>query len=229
MKKNFNINSYLVEAEREFSGFENQNGYAEDLNGVEGIGMTPQPANIAPTPYSVNITNSTAGTLNAILFGKNKYLLSTNYGSPVGITIAPSQTNISYLMLLQQSAEQPFETSFMRILSTSNPQVNQVITVTSFDANGQSCDIPIMLSSFFSPNQFQDGMVDIPLNMKIDGNTYFTFPILAGLTVTMTFFPRNKVNPSRALNGQSQVRPYGAPSVAIGIPTVNVGTGLAKM
>ena len=90
-----------------------------------------------PSPYQVNVSNTTAGNLTVQLFGLNTYLLTPNFGSSVGVTVTPAQTNVSYLELLQQSASQPFETSLIRIQTTTLPQLTQIITVTSKDANGQ--------------------------------------------------------------------------------------------
>lgn len=226
--KNFNLKQYTEEAEGDFSGFygEQFGEFAEDMDNADGAAAA-QPMGVVtpPTPYQFNVTNSTGGTLNAILFGRNKYLQSTNYGSPTGITITPSATNISYLMLLMQSAEQPFEATFMRVTSSSNVQATQAITVTNFDANGQSCDIPLFGNAFFSPNQYQSGIVDIPLTgIKFDGNTYLTYPIITGLTggVTITIFPKTKINTSRPLSGQPMLRTYGKPVVAIGVPNYQV-------
>lgn len=171
-----------------------------------------------PTPYQVNVTNTTAGTLTVTLFGLNTYLLTPNFGTSVGVTVTPAQSNVSYLELLQQSASQPFETSLIRI-QTSNPsQITQILTLTSKDANGQLCQIPIITQSYFSANQFQSTILDVPYPVKIDGSTYLTFPILGNTTATYTFFPAEKVNVARNLGGGSQQQVYSAPAVPVAVP-----------
>lgn len=229
-----NIEKYLNEAEENYSGFY---GYEEesdfmpsdlDFDGDElfeddyeeassAVGL--QTAN-SPSPYQLNIVNSTAGTLNTIIFGKNRWLLSANYGSATGITITPSQTNVTYLEVLQQSAEQPFETSLIRVQSTNTAQVTQIMELTSKDANGQQVTLPLITQSYFSANQFQAGIIDIPYSLRVDGNMYITYPILANTTAVITFFPKDKVNVSRALGNKNALKAYAPPSVAIGIPTV---------
>jgi hypothetical protein len=171
-----------------------------------------------PTPYQVNVTNTTAGTLTVVLFGLNSYLLTANFGSSTGVTVTPAQANVSYLELLQQSASQPFETSLVRIQTSNSAQLTQILTLTSKDANGQSCTIPIITQSYFSANQFQSTILDVPYPVKIDGNTYLTFPILASTTATYTFFPAEKVNPARNLNGQDQQQVYANPVVPVAVP-----------
>lgn len=236
-----NIDRYIAMAEDNFSGasgyqdpnlanldlsFEGEFGADGDYYYAEGdemggmsyaTGGASVPAK-QPSPYQVNVTNTTGGNLTAILFGLNTYLLTPNFGSAVGVTVTPAQTNVSYLELLQQSASQPFETSLIRVQTTTQPQLTQILTVTSKDANGQLCQIPIITQSYFSANQFQGTILDIPYPVKIDGNTSISFTILAGETATYTFFPAEKINSSRILGGGSELQQYSAPAVPVAVP-----------
>jgi hypothetical protein len=164
----------------------------------------------------LTVQNTTAGTLTVVLFGKNQFLLSTNFGSAVGLVVTPSQANVSYLELLQQSADQPFETSLLRVQSSNASQVTQILTVTVKDANGQSATLPIITQSYFSSYQQQSGILDIPYNLKVDANTSITSPILGNTTVTYTFFPAEKVNVAKGLAGKKPVQVYGNPQVNLG-------------
>lgn len=228
MRNNFNIDRYLDEAEERFSGF-----YGDDYDdflgddfdlfegdddlmsysSAEGGGMNMLKT---PAPYQLLVQNTTAGTLNLVMFGYNQFLLSTNFGSSVGLTVAPAQSNVSYLQLLTQSASQPFETSLIRVQSSNASQVTQIITVTVSDANGQSATLPIITQSYFSSYQQQSGILDVPYSVKIDGNTSLTSSILANTTVTYTFFPAEKVNVAKGLGGQGAVQVYGNPQVNLG-------------
>ena len=236
MKNNFNIDRYLSEAEEKFSGFdgdyddydmedEEYDGFddydmdedMEDEDEWDNASGVSASANAkSPSPYQITIVNTTAGSLTAIMFGKNKYLLSTNFGSATGLTITPAQSNVSYLELLQQSAEQPFETSLIRVQSSNATQVTQILTVTVKDANGQSATLPIITQSYFSSYQQQSGILDVPYNLKVDGNTNVAFTVLAGATVTLTLFPSEKVNISKGLAGKKPVQMYGNPQVNLG-------------
>jgi hypothetical protein len=238
MKNSFNIDRYLSEAEERFSGFygddyddfdgedfdlfEGEDDYSMASGG--GIDMVK-----SPSPYQVTVTNTTAGTLTLVLFGKNQYLLSTNFGSSVGLVVTPAQTNVSYLQLLQQSADQPFETSLIRVQSSNSTQVTQILTVTITDANGQSATLPIITQSYFSSYQQQSGILDIPYQLKIDGNTSVTTPILATTTVTYTFFPAEKVNVAKGLAGKGAVQVYGNPQVNLGGMTFPKRPTLARV
>lgn len=237
MKNNFDIDAYLRQAEAQFSGFDGDDnfdgnthldlGFDGDDSGADGDyygaegDVAPAPRK-QPSPYQVSITNSTVTPLTATLFGMNQYLLTPNFGSAVGITVIPSQTNVSYLELLQQSASQPFETSLIRIQSTNTAQITQIITITSKDANGQLCQIPLITQSYFSANQFQSGILDVPYAVKIDGNTNLQFTVLGSTTVVITLFPSEKANISRNLNGQGALQQYASPSVAVAAMPVYV-------
>lgn len=228
MKNQFDVNAYLRDAEAQFSGFDGDM-YSFDDNAdlffnadadmysadAERVAAPAAAVRRSPSPYQLVITNTTAGALNAVLFGKNIYLLSTNFGSAVGLTVTPSQSNVSYLQLLSQSGDQPFETSLIRIQTTTNTQLTQIVNITSTDANGQQCTIPLITQSYFSANQFQSTILDIPYSLKIDGNTYLTYSVLAGEVVTMTFFPAEKANVSRMLGGASTLQKYGVPQVPV--------------
>lgn len=229
MRNNFNIDRYLDEAEERFSGFygdDYDDFLGDDFDLFEGEGDDLMSYSNAtgggvdmlktPAPYQVLVINTTAGSLNLVMFGYNQFLLSTNFGSSVGLSVAPAQTNVSYLQLLTQSASQPFETSLIRIQSSNASQVTQIITVTVTDANGQSATLPIITQSYFSSYQQQSGILDVPYSVKIDGNTSLTSTILANTTVTYTFFPAEKVNVAKGLGGQGAVQVYGNPQVNLG-------------
>lgn len=225
MERKLNIAQYLDAVNNDFSGFygddmDSGQGFDMDFSGANGV-EADMPAAVTPSPYQITVANTTAGTLTVVLFGKNEFLLSTNFGSAVGITVTPSQSNVTYIQLLQQSAEQPFETSLIRVQSANATQVTQILTITSTDANGQECTVPLITQSYFSANQFQSGIIDVPYSVRIDGNTNIQSPVLAGATVTYTFFPAAKVNPSRALGkgGVGALKGYAAPQVPIISPS----------
>lgn len=226
-KSNFNIDRYLNEAEERFSGFygdDYDDFVGEDFDLFEGEDLMDYSnadgggVNMlkTPSPYQVLVTNTTAGSLNLVLFGFNQFLLSTNFGSATGLTVTPAQSNVSYLQLLTQSASQVFETSLIRVQSSNASQVTQIITVTVSDANGQSATLPIITQSYFSSYQQQSGILDVPYQVKIDGNTSLTSTILANTTVTYAFFPAEKINLGNGLNGKGAVQVYGNPQVNLG-------------
>jgi len=161
---------------------------------------------LTPNPLQVSITNTTNETKNAILFNFDEYFgdKDTNYGSDEGIVITPSQNNVSYKKLLAQSALKPFKTSLIRIQSANSSQVRRTIEMTTINANGQQATSPLFVETYFSINQFQSGIVDIPVNYIQDGSTELKISILSKTTLVVTLFPYSEVNLSNWLRGDEK-------------------------
>jgi hypothetical protein len=232
MNRKFNIDNYLSEAEERFSGVDGRDnawgGGGDTFSGIDeenygadavraGSPAVAQGAPAkAPIPYQVIVTNTTGSNGTAVVFGRNKWLLTSNFGSSAGVTVTPSQTNISYLMLLQQSGDQPFQTQLIKMSSDNTSQIDQSFTTTTFDASGQEATTPLITDAYVSAYQNQDKRVELPVNLRIDGNSYISFSILASTTATITFFPSVKVNPAQAVVGAPPVRNYGRADVPFG-------------
>ncbi len=220
MEKSFDIDQYLAMADEEFSSFDAATSDLDDFEAMDGDyananGNAGAERLYTPKPYQLVITNTTAGTLTATMFGRNRFYLDSNFGSSAGVTVTPAQTNIAYDELLAQTATEPFDTSLIRVQSTNTAQVTQILTVTRKDANGVECTDPIITQSYFSAYQFQAGILDIPYNLRIDGNAFIQTPILANTTSIYTFFPADKVNTSKALIGKKPVVEYADPNVNV--------------
>lgn len=155
-------------------------------------------------PFEITVANSTGGALTARLFGANKYSQAVNNGSDVGLVITTGFANVSYLQLLMQSAAEPFETSSLTISSINITQVTKVFNVVYSPSNGESNSKPVIPQNYFSPMQQSQTMVIVPRSIVIDGNTYIEAVILAGATVTYTFFPKQMVKTTRALSSINQ-------------------------
>ena len=238
LEKSFDIDAYLRNAEENFSGFDGDEDYDIEWDAADGgvydwyegvyanAGGGAAPSNAKPpSPYQVTVQNTTGSNLTVVLFGRNQFLLEPNFGSATGLLVTPAQSNVSYAQLLQQSASQPFETSLVRVQSSNTTQVTQILTLTVTDANGQSATQPIINQSYFSAYQQQSGIIDIPFQMKIDGNTSITSIIFGTTTVTYTFFPAEKVNVAKGLSGNRPVTNYGNPQVNIGGMSFPTGRG----
>lgn len=224
------FNRYINEAEN-FSGFGGDEYWDFDAanvdlmadGGAAPVAIAEAPAQ-TPRPYSLVIQNTNPTAATAVLFGKNKFLLATNFGSDTGVIITPSYSDVEYVEMLQQSGSQPFDTSLIRIQSSNSTQITQILNVTSKDANGQVFTDPIITQNYFSSMQFQSGILDAPVRLTINENSYITFTVLASTTLTMTFFPEAKTNIARALGGKSPVKLYGSPQV----PVLQAVAGLRK-
>lgn len=219
MKNSFNVKRFLRQNDVRWSGFDGYQG--SELNPGLSVEREWSLANggtqvKVPKPYLLTVTNSTGSNLTAVLFGLNKYLQTSNFGSTAGVTVTPSSTNLTYLEVLMQSGQQPFETSLIRVSSTNASQVTQTLDVTFKDATGQVLSDPVYADPYVSAYQYQNTRADIPYSLKIDGNTFITVTILANTTVNFTFFPAEKVNVAKGLMGQNPRQIYGAPPVNLG-------------
>jgi hypothetical protein len=236
MKHKEDIDNFLKKVEDRFSSFDGeyfsfgytnfQNEYAgidgqESIEEIEHREMLQEL--MAPTPYVIVYTNLNSITQTAILFGYNTYLLSSVfsalpntglYGNSTTVSVTVGSSNTTYLQLLQQSADMPFETALWRLQCSNIDQLTQIINENRVDADGITTVVPIVAQTYFSAYQNQN-ILDMPFNTKVDGNTYYTFPLLNRSTLTITIYPAKKVSRARAFSGKSVVRKYNAPKVNI--------------
>jgi hypothetical protein len=212
MKKSFGvkrlsmntIDKYDRMAESEdFVGFDSW----EDV-GSEFAMASGTVASRSTEPYVLNIDNAGGGTETAIIFGRNRYVGQANFGSGANITIAMAITSVPYEQLLQQSASEPFEVVKIRLSSTSVTQLDQTIQYVKTDSNGQEAKTPITVTSYLSPDQFQDSLRDIDYRLQIDGNTHLEYPVLAGEALTMSIYIQAKVNIAKPLIGKGAVTEF---------------------
>jgi hypothetical protein len=145
------------------------------------------------SPYQVMIKNTTDKDLLCTLFGFGQNILTKNFGSDDGIEVIPSQSNVTYLELLCQSAFKPFETSLIIIQSKNINQISKIITITSKDANGQLCQIPLITQSYLDPKELlkvetETKEVEIPYGVTIDCNTNLQLSVLANTELVFTMF-----------------------------------------
>lgn len=222
MKKNFNVLAYLRSNEVATSGFDGFDDFSADDMYSQAVGggmeMTKQ-----ATPYQITVTNNSTVNSTLILFGTYKYLLETNKGSSTNLTVEPSQANVSYSQLLQQVAQQPFDTSLIRIQSQNASQITQILNINKQNANGQTFTEPLITQNYFSAYQQQSGILDINYAMTIDGSTWVETTVL-GTTdpniVTYTFFPASTINLARPLVGKKPQVTYATPSVPTAVALV---------
>ena len=129
-------------------------------------------------PYGFIISNNSDKHGGVIVYGNNQYLLSTNFGSDAPIQVTPSMSYVSYIQSLQQSAYEPFQINLIRITGKVK-NIKQAITVTSADANGCSCAIPILVKNWMAEYGDEDMekevSVDVDFKVNIDGNTKLEF------------------------------------------------------
>lgn len=181
-------------------------GYGDYMGGESEVGMyqaTGQvPVKKIPDfdrTYTITVVNANGVTTNVTLFGANQFLIAVNFGNPAGITVTVGES--SYVEMLQESQDSSFISSGMRLTSTNNAQLDQVMTVRKRTGNGQNCSYPIQVANYFSAFQFQAGIREIyPYHIQYAGTTSLSFPVLATTTVVLTLFVGKRIDTDNLLN-----------------------------
>lgn len=167
-----------------------------------------------PSPYCIRITNDYDEPKTCTLFGLGEYLMTKNFGSTEGLKVESECSNISYLFMLIQSALKPFETSLMVIRSKNKSQISNIITISSKDACGQMCQIPLITESYVSPLNEPQGdtySVEIPHRLRVDFSTDLRFTVLPKTQLSFILYPESKIDITRLLNGDKMKINYKNP------------------
>jgi hypothetical protein len=214
MKKSFAVKRLSMSVVDKYSRVANGNEDFVGFDSFEDIGdefamASGTVASRSTEPYVLNIRNANAvATETAIIFGRNRYSGQPNFGSGANITITMGVAGVPYEQLLQQSASEPFEVVKVRLSSTSPTQLDQSISYVKTDSNGQEASTPITVTSYLSPDQFQDTLRDIDYRMQIDGNTHLSYPVLSLASITMSVYIQAKINIAKPLIGKGAVTEF---------------------
>jgi len=169
-------------------------------------------------PYIIQVSNSTTNNVTGVtLFNSNVSLLptTTNYGNVAAVTVSLQNGNLTYGQFLGQIREKPFRISQIYQVSTTNAQVTQALAFTTFDTFGASTNYS--RAPIINPFQNQTGTSVLDYPFTVDGNTAFSFTLLASATVTFQFFPNKIYNISHGLAGRPVNVMLGNPKIA-GVP-----------
>lgn len=159
-------------------------------------------------PYQIIVRNTRDVAQTAVIFGRNRNSQKTRFGNPNGIEISVGQPGVEYIELLQESAETPFSTQFLRIESENRTQLTKFISITEQGANGILFRRQINMQQYRSAYQNQDNLLDVPIDERINGKTYWEMQIEPETTVVYTIFPSYKVDTSSTLRGKDPIKSY---------------------
>jgi len=143
-------------------------------------------------PIQLMILNKGVSPETVKLFNRNRNLSKDNFDNSKNIEICCSSKEQEYIQILNNISDNPLRTSLIRIQSTNSGQVTQMVNLHSSEANGGYICLPLNTQSYFSANQFQSGIIDIPVDIVIDGNFGMDINILAGTNYVLTIFPSNE-------------------------------------
>ncbi len=93
---------------------------------------------------------------------------------------------VPYRYLLESSAINIFRLSKMRVIYTTSAQIDNPFFYVRKSFLGLYKSIPFIPRNYFRTNQFQNLIVDIPINIDIDGERGLTYLVNAGLNQKTT-------------------------------------------
>jgi len=216
-------NTYFSNRENEamnnrFYNASNDNFYNGDgyYNADAGLMMMDMGAE-ASQPYIIQVANSTTSSTTVTLFNSNVNLLPTsnNFGNAAAVTVTMQNGNLTYGQFLGQLREKPFRISQVYQVSTTNAQVTQALSFTTFDTFGASTNYS--RAPIINPFQNQTGTSVLDYPFTVDGNTALSFTLLGSATVTFQFFPNKVYNISHGLAGRPVNVMLGNPKIS-GVP-----------
>jgi len=174
---------------------------------------TGQRAMAISDPYVIQYFNTTAGDLQAILFGYNDFFGAANFGNPAGITITNLQGG-TYGRMIAQSNNKFFKVGKWRFQSATPAQLQQTMNLTHFDANGKNYTTPLNLSIMRDAYQFQADIIDVSRPVTVDGNTQVTWNLVANATLVISIFPVKMISGKAVLNGGTSLNVAKAPRLS---------------
>lgn len=140
--------------------------------------------NVIPVGNRTPANESNTLAAGFVGFDKNGSLIITPDGAYNVATIGKIVCNqFPYSGLLQSSSEQPFKITRVRMTTTNDPQISNPIVLFRNSFLGSKAQNEINPRNFFSPNQFQNRIIDVPVDFVINGQSGILYSLNAGETV----------------------------------------------
>jgi hypothetical protein len=142
-------------------------------------------------PFTINsVENIVAGANNVGLLTDGS-LNYKNYSAATNVLIqTPSDQNLKYRDIFNMlSAGQYLKMSQITIISSSKTQLTQgTMNVINISDLGVITRKSVPLLTFYTPNQEQNGIIDMYINTELCKNQGLEFNILPGTTTTLQFY-----------------------------------------
>lgn len=219
-----------INGTEKFSGYDgDEMSYFDDMDSFDGDTMSyadgmdnsfdyagGNKAVSVSDPYVVSYNNTSGSQLTAILFGYNDYYNTTNYGNNTAIIITNVQTGTTagYGRLIAQSNNKFFKIGKWRFQCGNLAQLQVTLNIYHVDANGKQYISPLNLSIMRDAYQQQSDIIDVTKQVTIDGNSFITFPLLAGAVLTISMFPVEIISGKAKLNGGTSLNSAIAPRLS---------------
>jgi len=164
-------------------------------------------------PYVVSYQNTDVVPHQAILYGYNDYFGAANYGNNALVVITNLQGG-TYGRLIAQSNNKFFKIGKWRFQCTTPAQLQVTMNINHVDANGKTQSTPMNLSIMRDAYQQQSDIIDVTKPVTVDGNTYISFTLLNGATLTISMFPIAIISGKAKLNGGNSLNSARAPRLS---------------
>lgn len=210
------------------SGYDGDESYFDDYDSFDGDdmyfdgdtmsfanGMGNRPTAVSD-PYVIQYFNADIVNVTAVLFGYNDFFNVPNFGNPALTTVTNLQTGgvAGYGRLIAQTQNKQFKVGKWRFQCTTPAQLQVTLNITHVDANGKQYTTPLNLSIMRDAYQQQPDIIDVTKQVTVDGNTFITFTLLAGTTLTISIFPVEVISGKAKLNGGSSIATAKAPRLS---------------
>jgi hypothetical protein len=164
-------------------------------------------------PYVIQYFNSDVVPHTGILFGYNDYFNQPNFGNDPLVFVTNLQTGslLGYGRMMAQSNNKFFKIGKWRFQCSDPAQLQVTMNINHVDANGKTYTTPLNLSIMRDAYQQQPDIIDVTRPVTIDGNTFCTFNLLAGDTLTISMFPVAVISGKAKLNGGTSLNSARAP------------------
>lgn len=140
--------------------------------------------NVVPVGNRTPANESNTLDAGFVGFDKTGALIVTPSGAFNAATIGKVVCNqFPYSGLLESSSQQPFRITRVRMTTTNDPQISNPIVLFSNSFLGSKKQNEINPRNFFSPNQFQNRIIDVPVDYVINGQSGILYTLNAGETV----------------------------------------------
>jgi len=182
--------------------FNAQNSISEFTNNTTNSGLVP-----ALSARGINVRNSAGTGMESLLVYGIGFDNATGTGTLIsaywdefgdliytdvaGDTCVISCKQIPYRSLFKYSERGSFRIDRMRMKFTTSNQINQDLTITQKTFLGLTKSNIVSPSSYFSPQQYQSLILDIPVPISIDAERGIQTRIVSGETLLINMFVSN--------------------------------------
>lgn len=192
-----------------------QMGYADAQQQLAQQLPQRKPTN---SSYIFTIQNTDVATQTVVIGAPNIFGFgaATNFGNNA-LVVLTGQTR-PYAQFINGLSAAPVVVQGMRIISPTTPQAQFAqlqLQVTEIEVTGRRVTDQIPQALFINSMQQDPTIFDIQsLENKLDGNTYYSLQVLAGLTITVVLNFASVMDLSQTLQGDAPLTLGNAPLAA---------------